>query len=92
MTLSSATTPNQSGPGSDVPEGVLRIPQNSSITGTLPSNCLVSYPDTHWWGGVTPLQRSSLCILKPQLIGQGNEGFLYILQVSRTCASPSDAA
>ena len=27
-----------------VNEGVLRIPQSSSITGTSPSNCLVSYP------------------------------------------------
>ena len=25
-------------------EGVLRIPQSSSKTGTLPSDCLVSYP------------------------------------------------
>ena len=32
-TLSGATTPGQSGPGSDGNEGVLRIPQNSSITG-----------------------------------------------------------
>ena len=29
-----------------VNEGVLRIPQSSSITGTSPSNCLVSYPAT----------------------------------------------
>ena len=43
-TLSGATTPNQSGPGSDVNEGVLRIAQSSSITGTSPSDCLVSYP------------------------------------------------
>ena len=44
MTLSGVTTPSQSGPGSDGNEGVLRIPQSSSITGTSPSNCLVSYP------------------------------------------------
>ena len=34
--LSGATIPGQSGPGSNVNEGVLRIPQSSSITGTSP--------------------------------------------------------
>ena len=43
MTLSSATTPGQSGPGSDGNQGALHIPQNSSITGTSPSDYLVSY-------------------------------------------------
>ena len=42
--LSGATTPGQSGPGSDGNEGVLRIPQSSSTAGTSPSDCLVSYP------------------------------------------------
>ena len=41
--LSSATNPGQSGPGSDGNEGVLRIPQSFIITGTSPSDCLVSY-------------------------------------------------
>ena len=54
-TLSGTTTPGQSGLGSDGNEGVLRIPQ-SSITGTSPSNCLISYQDTCWGGGLTPLQ------------------------------------
>ena len=40
--LSGATTPGQSGPGSDGNEGVLRIPQSSSIAGTSPSDCLGS--------------------------------------------------
>ena len=43
MTLSGATTPGENRPGSDSNEGVLRIPQSSSITGTSPSDCLVSY-------------------------------------------------
>ena len=43
-TLSSTTTPGQSEPGSDGNKGVLRIPQSSSITGTSPSDCLLSYP------------------------------------------------
>ena len=38
-----ATTPGQSGPGSDGNKRVLRIPPNSSITGSSPSDCLVSY-------------------------------------------------
>ena len=43
-TLTGATTPEKSGPVSDGNEGVLHIPQRSSITGNLPSDCLVSYP------------------------------------------------
>ena len=43
MALSGATTPGQSGPGSNGNEGVLRIPQSSSTAGTSPSDCLVSY-------------------------------------------------
>ena len=42
-TLSSATTLGQSGPRSNGNEGVLHIPQSSSITGTLPSDGLMSY-------------------------------------------------
>ena len=52
-TLSGATNPDKSGPGSDGNEGVLCIPQNSSITGTSPSDCLALYPG-HSWGGVSP--------------------------------------
>ena len=43
-TLSCATTPGQSACGSDGNEGVLRIPQSSSINGTSASDRLVSYP------------------------------------------------
>ena len=50
-TLSGTTTLGLSGPGSDGNEGVLRIPQSSSITGTSPSDCLVSYQDTRWREG-----------------------------------------
>ena len=42
-TLWVATTPGQSGPGSDGNEGLLHILQNPSITEALPSDCLVSY-------------------------------------------------
>ena len=45
--LSDATTPGQSGPGSN------GISQSSSITGTSPSDCLVSYLGHSLceWGG-----------------------------------------
>ena len=42
--------PGQSGPGSNGIEGVLHSPQ---ITGTSPSDCLVSYPG-HSLGGSYP--------------------------------------
>ena len=34
--------------------GAMGIPHGSSITGTLPSDCLVSYQDTHWGVGSYP--------------------------------------
>ena len=40
-TLSGATTPSQSGPGSHGNEGILRIPQSYSITETSPSDSFV---------------------------------------------------
>ena len=40
----SSIWPIKSGPLRDGNEWVLRIPQSSSITGTSPSDCLVSYP------------------------------------------------
>ena len=49
--LSGVTIPGQSGPGSNDNEGVLRIPQSSSIAGTSPSDCFVSY-SRHSFGGI----------------------------------------
>ena len=72
-TLSDATTLSQSRPGSDGNEEVLRNPQNSSITGTSPSDCLVSYPGHSLVGCLTPLQRCNQHILRTQLIGQCTE-------------------
>ena len=54
MALSGATTPGRSGPGSDGNEGVLRILQSSSLAGTSPSDCLVSYPGHLLGGGSYP--------------------------------------
>ena len=42
-TLSGATTPGQSGPGSDGNEGVLHIPQSSKTGASLPDG-LMLYP------------------------------------------------
>ena len=44
-TLSGATIQVQSRFISDGDEGALRIPQNSSIIGASPSNCLMLYPE-----------------------------------------------
>ena len=52
--LSGATIPAQSGPRSNVSEGVLHIPQSSSITGATPSDCLVLYPGHSFMESYTP--------------------------------------
>ena len=79
-TLSGATTPSQCGPGSDGNEGVLHIPQISSITRTSPSDCLVSYPGH--LGGLTPLQRISRWILQPQPTWQGTNWIIIRKKLS----------
>ncbi len=63
--LSAATTLDQSGPGSDGNEGVLCILQSSSITGTSPSDCLVSYQGNLWGVcvcGFLPLCRGAVSV------------------------------
>ena len=65
--LLGATIPGQCGPGSNVKEGVLHIPQSCSITGNSPSDCLVSYPGHLLvWGS---LQSCSRSILQPRQLG-----------------------
>ena len=78
-TLSGVTTLSQSGPGSNGNEEILCIPQSSSITGTSPSDCLVSYPGHSLGRGLTPLQKSSQCILQPQPTGQINYLYLNVI-------------
>ena len=53
------TIPGHSGPSSDGNEGVLRIPQSSSITGHSPSDCSVSY-SVHSLDGVLPPAKKQL--------------------------------
>ena len=48
------TIPSHSGPGQDGNEGVLCILQSSSITGTSPSDCLMSYQNIRLGGGSYP--------------------------------------
>ena len=62
-TLSGATTPGLSGPGSDGNEGMLCILQSSSITGTTPSDCLVSYLGHSLGVGVLLLCRGALGVI-----------------------------
>ena len=66
---------------SDGNEGVLCIPQSSSITGTSQSDCWVSYSG-HSLEGLAPLQRCSQCILQPQPTVQGNERVLIFAKIS----------
>ena len=54
-TLSDATTQSQSEPGSDGNDGILSIPQSSSIHGASSSDYLVSYQDSLCGRGVVPL-------------------------------------
>ena len=49
LSQSEATTPGQSGLGTDGKEWILRIPQSSSITEASPSDCLVSYSGHSLW-------------------------------------------
>ena len=61
--------PAKSVPGSDGIEGVLHIPQISSIIGASPWDCSMSYRGHSLRGGVgglTPPQRCSRCILQLQ--------------------------
>ena len=67
--LSGATTPGHSGPESNGKKGVLRTPQSSSIAGTSPSDCLVSYLG-HSLGGVLPLCREAVGVFySPSRLG-----------------------
>ena len=90
-TLSGTTTPGQSGPGIDGNEGVLHIPQNSSIAGTSSSDCLVTYP-----GGVLPLcweavgvfyspsRLDNLHVVRNQSINLSIDHWYYIFTVCKS--------
>ena len=63
--LSGATTPSQSGPGSDCYEKVLHIPQSSCITGTSPSDCLVLYSGDSLGESYSSAVKQSVSRLQP---------------------------
>ena len=67
-TSSVATTPGQSGPGSDRNKEALHITQSSRIDGASPSDSLVSYAG--YFLGMSQ-QRCSWYILQSQLTGPG---------------------
>ena len=72
--LVNSTTPDQSGPKSDSIEEMLCIPQSSSITGTSPSYCFVSYQGLPFWAGVWPLSKSVVVVFY-SLSWLGNPGY-----------------
>ena len=51
-TLLGATTPRESGQGSNGYEGILHIFQSSTIAGASPSDCLESYLGHSLWGAL----------------------------------------
>ena len=68
-----ATTPGPRGPRSDGNKGVLRIPQSSTITGTSPSDCLVSYT-WHSLEEVLPLSTDAVSVFyNPSWLGKAND-------------------
>ena len=63
--LSGDTIPGQSQPGNNGNDGVLHIPQSSSITGTLPSGCLFSYPGHSLEGSYPSAEKQSVYSTAP---------------------------
>ena len=59
-TLSGATISGRGGLGGDGNEGELRVPKSSCITGTSPSDCLVSYQDIRWVGSYLSAEMQSV--------------------------------
>ena len=87
-TLPGATTPGQSGPGSNDHEEVFHILLNSKA-GTSPSDSLMLYPGQLLGdGGFDPLQGCSWCILQSKLTGLPNL-FRYLFNTivdAHTCS------
>ena len=71
-TLSGATTLGQNEPGSDGNEGLLCIPQSSSITGASPSDCWVLYLG-HSLGESYPLPEMQSVYLTAQAYWTGEK-------------------
>ena len=73
-TLSSGTTPRQSGPENNGNGVVLCIPQSSSIVGSSPSECLVSYLGHSLAAGFLLLCREAVGVFySPSRLGKGTD-------------------
>ena len=76
--LSGASTPDPSEPSSDSNDWVLRIPQSSSITGTSPTDCFISYFGHLLEEGVLPLWSEAVCVFYSRSrLGKHLNGFNY---------------
>ena len=85
-TLSGATTLGQSGPGSDGNEGISRIPQSSSITGTSLSDCLVWNPGHSLEVGSYPsAEKQSVYYTAP--VNWASHELTYILLLNKNVLS-----
>ena len=79
-TLSGVTTLGQSEPGSDGNEGMLHIPQNSSITETSPWDCLASYPGHSLEGSYPSAEVQSVYSTAPANWAKSQLEWLYLLR------------
>ena len=69
-------------------KGYSTFPKAPALLEPHQSDCLVSYPGHSLGGGLTPLQRSSRCILQPQPTGQSSHSsFLLWLVILLKLAS-----
>ena len=81
ITVSGSTTMGQSGHGSDGNEEVLCISLSSSITGTSPSDCLVSYLGHSLRGGGLTLCKEAVSVFdSSSQLANGNEICLEMIQ------------
>ena len=84
--LAGATTPGQSGPGSDGNEIYLHFHQTSNITWTSPSDCLVSYLG-HSLGVTYPsVEKQSVYSTSPADTAKLYEGYMNVLHEKRSDA------
>ena len=73
-------TLGQSGPGSDGNEELLHIPQNSSLTGPSPSDCLVPYPGHSLGDSYSLAEIQTVCSTAPaDWAHPGEEILLYMI-------------
>ncbi len=82
-TLSGATTLDQGEPGSDGNEGVLHIPQSSSISGIWSSDCLVSYPGHPLEWSYLSAEMQSMYSAAPAELASIAQVFIHLIKCQR---------